>query len=183
MDVNFRPATQDDIPTLSRLHLLAADGLLDAVYHDAIPGLPPNKVYEQVLARAGTVRSYEHASVAVKESRVIGEVHAYPFDDEAQDPPNPFIPKDRFVLYGPFMHLHSHAAGTYHIPAAGASCRRYRLSPTTVALIAELAGLGDGVGTEAAGVSRCASPLLWHRSTYCRPPNASQPGSTANARA
>jgi ribosomal protein S18 acetylase RimI-like enzyme len=115
MDVTFRPAMREDIPSLSRLHLLATDGLLDAVYHNAIPGLSPNEIYERVLARVGTVRSYEHASVAVKGGTVIGEVHAYPFDDEANDPPNPFIPKDRFVLYEPFHHLHSQPAGTYHI--------------------------------------------------------------------
>jgi hypothetical protein len=65
MDITLRPATQDDIPTLARLHLIAAHGFLDAVYHDAIPGLPANEIYERVLARVGTIRSYANAWVAV----------------------------------------------------------------------------------------------------------------------
>jgi ribosomal protein S18 acetylase RimI-like enzyme len=115
MDVTVRPATPDDIPDLSRLHLLASHGLFDAVFHDAIPGLPTNEIYERVLARTGTVRSYENASVAVHEGRVIGEVHAYPLDDAANDPPNPLVPKDRLGLFEPFRRLDPQAAGTYRI--------------------------------------------------------------------
>jgi hypothetical protein len=58
MDVALRPPTHDDIPDLSRLHLLATHGLTDAIYHDALPGLSTNEIYERVLARTGTVRSY-----------------------------------------------------------------------------------------------------------------------------
>jgi ribosomal protein S18 acetylase RimI-like enzyme len=115
MDVTFRPAMHDDIPDLSRLHLLATHGLIDAVYHDAVPGLSTNEINERVLARTGTVRSYENAWVAVHQGSVIGEVHAYPFDDAANSPPNPFIPKDRLVLFEPFDHLAPMAAGAYHI--------------------------------------------------------------------
>ena len=57
MDVTLRPATHDDIPDLSRLHLLAGHGFFYAVYHGAILGLPTNQIYERVLARTGTVRS------------------------------------------------------------------------------------------------------------------------------
>src|SRR5512132_2415319 len=50
MDVTLRPATRDDIPDLSRLHMLGAHGLIDAVYQDALPGLPTNEIFERVLA-------------------------------------------------------------------------------------------------------------------------------------
>jgi ribosomal protein S18 acetylase RimI-like enzyme len=94
---------------------LAVHGLFDALYHDTIPGLSTNEIYERVLARTGTVRSYENASVAVHQSSVIGEVHAYPFDDAANDPPNPLVLKDRLVLFEPFERLGPLAAGTYYI--------------------------------------------------------------------
>src|SRR5262245_18000219 len=115
MDVILRPATHDDIPDLSRLHLLATHGLTDAVYHDALPGLSTNELYERVLARTGTVRSYENASVAVHQGSVIGEVHAYPFNNAANDPPNPLVLKDRLVLFEPFLRLEPLAVGTYYI--------------------------------------------------------------------
>src|SRR5262245_51059327 len=115
MDVTLRPAALDDLPDLSRLHLLASHGFFDAVYHDAIPGLPTNEIYECVLARTGTVRSYENASVAVRDGRVIGEVHAYAIDDATNDPPDPLVPKDRLSLFEPFRHLNPQAAGTYRI--------------------------------------------------------------------
>jgi GNAT superfamily N-acetyltransferase len=114
MDITLRPATDQDIPDLSQLHLMAAHGFLDAVYHDALPGLRTNEIYERVLARTETVLSYKNAWVAVQE-RVIGEVHAFPWDDGATSPPNPFIPKDRLVLFEPLDHLDPLAAGTYHI--------------------------------------------------------------------
>jgi ribosomal protein S18 acetylase RimI-like enzyme len=115
MDVTLRSAIHDDIPDLSRLHRLATHGLIDAVYHDALPGLSTNEIFERVLARTGTVRSYENASVAVHQGSVIGEVHAYPFNDAANDPPNPLVLKDRLALFEPFDRLEPLAAGTYYI--------------------------------------------------------------------
>ena len=113
MDVNLRPATHDDIPNLAQLHLLAAHGLFDALYHDAIPGLPINEIIERVL-RTGTM-SYESASVAVREGKVIGEIQTFPFDHFGNAPPDPFIPKERLVLYKPFGPLRPLGAGSYYI--------------------------------------------------------------------
>jgi len=115
MDVTLRPATRDDIPDLSRLHMLGAHGLVEAVYQDALPGLPTNEIFERVLALTGTRNSFENASIAMKEDRVIGEVHAYPFDDTGTNRTNPYVPKDRLILFEPYKRLDPLAAGTYHI--------------------------------------------------------------------
>src|SRR5215813_3286134 len=116
MDVTFRPATRDDIPDLARLHVMAAHGLFDALYHDTIPGLSTSEIYERVLARPEGFWSYARAIVATHAGRVVGEVHSLPYDEIAENPSDdPLIPKDRLVLYEPFEPLHSLASGTYYI--------------------------------------------------------------------
>jgi GNAT superfamily N-acetyltransferase len=115
MDITLRPATPDDIPTLARLHFIAAHGFLDALYHDLIPGLPANEIYERVLAGVGATLSYENAWVAVRENEILGEVHAFPYDDFDRDPPNPILPEDRLVHFEPFERIGPPAAGTYHV--------------------------------------------------------------------
>jgi ribosomal protein S18 acetylase RimI-like enzyme len=114
MDVTLRPATLDDIPDLAQLHLLAAHGLFDALYHDAIPGLPINEIIERVLAPTETM-SYKSASVAVRDGKVIGEIQTFPFDHFGNAPPDPFIPKERLALYKPFEPLRPLGAGSYYI--------------------------------------------------------------------
>lgn len=115
MDVTFRPATRADIPDLARLHLMAGHGLFDALYRDTIPGLSTNEIYERVLARTETFWSYTSASVAARESRVIGEIQTFPFDEIEKAPPDPLIPKDRLGLYKPFERLSPLGSGSYYI--------------------------------------------------------------------
>ena len=115
MDVTFRTATRDDIPDLARLHLMAGHGLFDALYHDTIPGLSTNEIYERVLARPETFWSFENVTVATHSARLVGEVHILPYDEIETTPPDPLIPKDRLALYEPFEHLHPLASGTYYI--------------------------------------------------------------------
>jgi ribosomal protein S18 acetylase RimI-like enzyme len=116
MDVTFRPATKEDIPDLSRLHLMAAHGLFDALFHDTIPGLSTNEIYERVLARPEAFWSYTSVTVATHEGRIVGEVHSLPYDEIDETPSeDPLIPKDRLGLYEPFERLHPLASGSYYI--------------------------------------------------------------------
>jgi GNAT superfamily N-acetyltransferase len=116
MDVTFRPATRDDIPDLARLHVMAAHGLFDALYHDTIPGLSTNETYERVLARPEAFWSYTSVTVATHAGRIVGEVHSLPYDEIEKTPSgDPLIPKDRLALYEPFERLHPLASGSYYI--------------------------------------------------------------------
>ena len=113
MDLEIRPATPDDIPDLARLLIIAADGWIDAVYHDLIPGLPTNKIVEKRFHYAGTTASYENSRVAEKQGRVIGKLHAFPTDELESDPVDPLVPEKRYVLFKPFENLHT--PGSYYI--------------------------------------------------------------------
>lgn len=115
MDVTVRAATQADIPDLARLHLMAAHGLFDALYHGTIPGLSTNEIYERVLARPEAFWSYASVTVATHAGRIVGEVHSLPFDEVEKCPPDPLIPRARLALYEPFEPLNPLGAGSYYI--------------------------------------------------------------------
>jgi GNAT superfamily N-acetyltransferase len=89
MDVTLRRATEADVPDLARLHIIAAHGIVDVLYHDLVPGVPTEKLFEWRFTQAGSVKSYEYCWVARQGSRTIGMVHAYPIDDLAHAPSDP----------------------------------------------------------------------------------------------
>ncbi len=115
MTSEIRAATRDDVPDLSKLLILAAGGVVDALYHGLIPGKPTNEIVERRLQREGTTGSYENCWVAVQDGRVVGELHAYPMDELENDPPDPLIPEERYAVLEPFDHLDPVAAGSYYI--------------------------------------------------------------------
>ena len=84
---------------------MAGHGLFDALYHDSIPGLSTNEIYERVLARPEACWTYASATVATHAGRILGEVHSLPFDETGKAPQDPLIPKDRLVLHEPFKPL------------------------------------------------------------------------------
>ena len=105
MDIEIRPAAQDDIPHLAKLYMIAADGWADAIYHDLVPGLSTNEIVERRFRREETTTSYQNCWVAMISGTVAGMLHACPFDDMMDDPVDPLIPGERYVLYGSFENL------------------------------------------------------------------------------
>lgn len=135
-EIELRPATEDDVPSLAPLVVMAGDGLFDALYQGAIPGVPTVKIIERRLHRIGTTKSYENCWVAAHQKKVVGGLNAYPIDAEAADPANPLLPPDRHYLMEPFKHLD--APGSFYL--------------NTMAVIPEYRG--HGVGTKLLSFAR-----------------------------
>jgi len=115
MDAALRRATEADIPDLARLFIMAADGIVDAVYHDLVPGLALEKIFEWRFSQFGTVLSYEYCWVAQDGLQVAGMVNAYPIDHLADAPSDPRLTADRLAVFRPFETLREQAAGSYYI--------------------------------------------------------------------
>ena len=58
MDFDIRPAGEADIPELSKLLLMATDGIVESLYEGLIPGLATHEIVEGRLAREDTCDSY-----------------------------------------------------------------------------------------------------------------------------
>ncbi len=113
MDVEIRPAEHDDIPDLAELYIIAADGWADAVYGGLVPGLPTNEIVERRFHRDDATTSYRHCWVAMTSGKVAGKLHAFPFDDLMENPADPLIPAERYVLFQTFDGLE--APGSYYV--------------------------------------------------------------------
>jgi ribosomal protein S18 acetylase RimI-like enzyme len=115
MDLDIRLATKADIPDLSKLLLMATDGIVASLYDGVIPGLATHEIVELRLAREDTCDSYLNCWVAADGARLAGNLHAYPLDDVANDPPDPLVPEERTAVLEPFEALYRQAAGSYYI--------------------------------------------------------------------
>ena len=115
MDLKVRAALTCDIPHLAYILLEATGGLFEALYEGAIPGRPTNEIVEHLFSRSGTTMCFSNAIVAQEGDAVVGGLHAYPQDAEAQNPPDLLIEEDRLNVVMPFSELH--AAGSYYIIA------------------------------------------------------------------
>ena len=115
MDVVLRPAKEADIPDLTHLFIIAADGIVDALYHDLVPGVPTEKLFEWRFSQAGSVKSYEYCWIAQQGPRAIGMVHAFPIDGLAEAPSDPRLTADRLAVLAPIAELDERARGSYYI--------------------------------------------------------------------
>jgi len=115
MDVVLRPAKEADIPDLTHLFIIAADGIVDALYHDLVPGVPTEKLFEWRFSQAGSVKSYEYCWIAQQGPRAIGMVHAFPIDGLAKAPSDPRLTADRLAVLAPIAELDEKARGSYYI--------------------------------------------------------------------
>ncbi len=114
-DLDLRPATKADIPDLSKLLLMATDGIVASLYDGVIPGLATHEIVERRLAREDTCDSYVNCWVAADRERIAGKLHAYPMDDVETDPPDPLVPEGRIAVLEPFEAPYRRAAGSYYI--------------------------------------------------------------------
>jgi ribosomal protein S18 acetylase RimI-like enzyme len=113
MIIQMRPATPNDIPQLTRFLLMATGGLLDALYHDIIPGKSTSEIVERRFSREGTTSWYKNHWIALYQGEIAGGLHAYPQDDVATGLPDPLIPKERHALLDPLNRLK--APGSFEI--------------------------------------------------------------------
>jgi ribosomal protein S18 acetylase RimI-like enzyme len=105
MITEIRAATPEDVRHLAQFLLMATGGLMDALYHDLVPGKSTRELVERRFLREGTTWYYRNHWVAVCEGQVAGGLHAYAQDDAAANPPDPIIPKERLVLLDHYNHL------------------------------------------------------------------------------
>ena len=115
MDAALRRATEADIPDLARLFIMAADGIVDALYHGLVPNVPTEKLFEWRFSQVGSVKSYQHCWIAQRGPRAIGMVHAYPIDGLAAAPTDPRLTADRLAVLAPIAALDEEARGSYYI--------------------------------------------------------------------
>ena len=115
LDVVLRPAREADIPDLAQLFILAGDGIVDALYHDLVPGVSTEKLFEWRFRQVGSVKSYEYCWIAQDGPRPVGMVHAFPIDRLADAPSDPRLTSDRLALLVPIAELDEKARGSYYI--------------------------------------------------------------------
>jgi hypothetical protein len=71
MNLTLRRATESDVPDLVRLFIMATDGIVDVLYHDLVPGVPTEELFEWRFTQAGSVKSYEYCWVTQQGSPII----------------------------------------------------------------------------------------------------------------
>ncbi len=78
---NFRPATQQDCPTIARLMQIASDGVCDYIWNtltDDYPGLLPIEIGAQRYADADGNFSYRNCTLAIASGVIQGLMMAFP---------------------------------------------------------------------------------------------------------
>ena len=115
MDHAIRPARADDSPALAELTLMATDGIVEAIFDGLVPGALISEIVERRIRATGTTNSHQNCWVVEQAGRIIAMLHAYPMDDLANEPPDPLVPEERYVVVEPFDHLDPHAESSYYI--------------------------------------------------------------------
>ena len=113
MTATIRCADAGDIPHLAHVFMDAGGGVYQALYEEVIPNRPTNQIIEHLLSRGNATTCVKNGWVAELDDKVAGGVHAYPADDEADDPPDPLLREERLGILKPFIQLH--AEGSYYI--------------------------------------------------------------------
>jgi GNAT superfamily N-acetyltransferase len=105
MIIETRLAKPQDVRHLAQFLLMSTGGLVNALYHDLVPGKSTMELVERRFLRERTTWWYRNHWIAVCEGQVAGGLHAYPQDDAATNPPDPLIPKERYILLDHYNHL------------------------------------------------------------------------------
>ncbi len=114
MTIETRRATADDIPHLARFLIAAAGGYIEIFYDGLAPDRSFESLVEPQFAVPSTVPFYENHWVAVCDGRVAGGIHAFPFEDVANFPEDPLVPKERYAMVTEMYDCLA-APGTYHV--------------------------------------------------------------------
>ncbi len=94
---------------------MAHGGWNEAMYDGLVPGQSVEEIIQSEFAQPDTTYFYENHWIASWDGQIAGGLHAYPWDDMANDPPNPLIPEERYAIDEPVHCLP--APGTYYIHA------------------------------------------------------------------
>lgn len=124
--MNLRQATIDDAPHLARFATMMDGGCYEALYDGLIPGQSTESILEPMFSQSDATDFYQNHWIAEQDGQVAGGMHAFPYDDYANDPPpDPRIPEERFAIIQPWFNLP--ADGTYYLLALAVYpeyCRR-----------------------------------------------------------
>ncbi len=118
MTATIRRADAGDIPHLAHVFMDAGGGVYEALYEEVIPNRPTNQIIEHLFSRGNATTCVQNGWVAELDDKIAGGVHAYPADDEADDPPDPLLREERLGILDPFIQLH--AEGSYYIACLAA---------------------------------------------------------------
>ena len=113
--MTFRQAAIGDVRHLARFAIMAHGGCNEALYDGLVPGQSIESVLEPRYSQSGVTTFYENHWIAEQDGQVAGGMHAFPFDDWANDSADPRIPEERYAILQPFSDLP--AGGTYHVNA------------------------------------------------------------------
>jgi ribosomal protein S18 acetylase RimI-like enzyme len=103
--VRVRAATECDISDLAYVLMLASGGVMEAIYHEAMPGQGAKQVIERLFSRVGASTALANCWIAEYEGQVVGGLNAFSLALFDAEPPNPWLRADRHSLLTPFRAL------------------------------------------------------------------------------
>ena len=121
----LRQATIDDTHHLARFAIMMGGGVFEMLYDGLVPDQSIESILETSFSQSGTTSYYENHWIAEQDGQVEGSVHAFPFDDFANDPIDPRVPEERYAVLQPWDDLS--ADGIYFLNALSVYpeyCRR-----------------------------------------------------------
>jgi ribosomal protein S18 acetylase RimI-like enzyme len=139
-------ATTADFRHLARFRIMAHGGYNEALYEGLVPGQSIEDIIQPEFAQPDSSYFYENHWIASWDGQIAGGLHAFPWDDMADDEPNPLIPEERYALEEPFHRLT--APGTYYIHALAVypEFGRKGIGATLLSLAREQAAENDFTG-------------------------------------
>ena len=136
--VRVRAATECDISDLAYVLMSASGGVMEALYHEVIPGQGAKQVIERLFSRAAASTALANCWVAECEGQVVGGLNAFSLALFDAEPPNPWLREDRQGLLTPFRALFNDAGceAAYYVRAV-AVYSKFRGSGVGEALMAQ----------------------------------------------
>jgi len=113
MSTIIRRAGIADIPHLATFNIAAWGGVADIVYENAIPGRTVQEIIEHRFSRSNATSSHVNGWIAEHEGAIAGGLHAFPMDNEGNDPEDVLSNPDYQEIVAPFNHLH--VPGSFYI--------------------------------------------------------------------
>jgi GNAT superfamily N-acetyltransferase len=103
--VRVRAATECDISGLAYVLMVASGGVMEAIYHDVMPGQGAKQVIERLFSRVGASTALANCWIAEYEGQVVGGLNAFSLALFDAEPSNPWLREDRQGLLTPFRAL------------------------------------------------------------------------------
>ena len=113
MGIETRRTSQADIPHLIRIRMMAHGGFNEALYENLDQSI--EEIIETDLSNSMLTDYYKNYWVALHGDEIAGGLHAFPCDDFENDPRNPLVPEERYLIEEPFYEIQG--SGTYYIHA------------------------------------------------------------------